>query len=352
MTNPSPQPIPAPAAPAEPQLRMLLTIRPPLPVEQAEKRRLLQRFPSLALLSVWITVAFYAVSTLFYMEGASLIVWMPLIATGVLLCLLAKAIEDRRRDRRDEAEYRTALASEPRERCMKVYDDRIEVVGAQGTSVYPFARVTRMVCTRMLLVLCMPGEELVLRAEDMTPFDADLLLTLLRVQLPAGAAVRIRKPLAGRLVRPLPLPPPPRASAPLMIASVPDGGEPEPKDTRRLWMIGSAILLAMVVLTGCSFVGIPVLDFLLAFAGVLLTEWLLWRLIRKAAGPQPARDRTFVLTPDGLVRIQNGVIRFCRRDLLRVTKCENGVQLAYPAGKTFVRWEQMTDSDAARQLLG
>ena len=335
-------------------LRMAVTLRKPLPEQQAEKRRLMHGPRGIGYALIFGTAIYYALagtwSAVLFASGQSGTALALLgMFCGIGLCVLAQILHNRRIFLHDEKNYRRSLFDEPAEKLLEVYDDRLEVILPYGTSVYPFCRIKRVICTDVMMIVCVAGDELVIRAEDLTAQDAQALFAHMTHRLPPDR-MRAYRPLRGFLYQPLPLPQPKPPQAAKFVARTKYRVPQRENYLRALpFLLGSSLLIA-AALTGWQVFGgdaatVFWLQVLIGFA-VQSLAWLLFCL--PMMGGQ-SREIFIAMLDDGMIVAEQGITRCYKQNRISVRQKQTGLDIRFADKRVFVRWQDMSDAVTAQQ---
>lgn len=335
-------------------LLMAVTMRKPLPEQQAEKRCLLRGPRSVGYALIFGAAIYFALmgtwSAVLFASGKSATALALLgMFFGTGLCVLAQILHNRRSFLRDEKNYRRSLFDEPAEKLLEVYDDRLEVIFPYGTSVYPFCRIKRVICTDMMMIVCVAGDELVIRGEDLTAQDAQTLFAHMVHRLPPDR-MRAYRPLRGFLYQPLPLPQPKPPQAAKFVARTAYRVTQKENYLHALpFLLGSSLLVASALTGWQVFEGdvatVFWLQVLIGFA-VQSFAWLLFCL--PTLGGQ-SNEIFLVMLDDGIIVVEQGITRCYKQNHISVCQKQAGLDIRFADKRVFVRWQDMSDAAAAQR---
>lgn len=308
---------------------------------QTHRRPTRWLFWSLAVLGILfglsnVSLAYFYVG---YIEG----LWMTLFMFAALGAMFAGLSRHGAAGRKAEAAaYRLHLAATDGGVVTVIHPDRVEQTAARWQTVMYFTGQTRYVETHDLMILEDDRQQIVLRAADLTPEEAQAAFEYICLAIPP-----VRQYATGRFTarRQQPAPPPFSTTAPACyerFSYQPVGKAPFAVPAGLLWWLTAA---AMVI--GGSFVTLFAItdfflvDFLIVFAlllagglgGSLATLWL-WR----NATPPGDPTVTLAFTAVGLRVEQGGIQQFVAASDVKARRTENGARLTTPAGVFTFPW--------------
>lgn len=241
----------------------------------------------------------------------------------------------------------------------EIYSDRAVMLSAHGQAVIPFREAGQLIETSdMLLLTDRENRAILWMAEDLTPYDADILRWVLYAAVPAQAR-RIRGQLLPRLSAPLPLP-------------VLDGGEPVElmltctEGVRRRsfssfglrWRLMMEIpLLLPVAMASVSYAG-----FTTSYPADIAIAFVLWTaLLLLVSGialsvsnrklTRSLRSVRIAFTASGMAVNREGFTFFTPWEDVNPRRRKDVVLLESGAGTLTVPWAAAEDPEAFRALI-
>ncbi len=283
---------------------------------------------------------------------------MILLGLGGLVFSLVLIIQyPKKQAARRFAEYESDVSRHSVGDRFTFYQDRVTVQTIRATYSMYFADVTLFLETEDGFALQNDDWRLIIRASDMTPYDALALRQLIAAKVDSQAVV-CRGEVLPMLMQPMPIVTPAQRPT-LTTARVPyktTQAARRNNHTRMGLLMLAAVsaglpiavfLTAFFVITPYYFVDLAIFSAICVCSGLLIAVGLFWCFSGK--------DQTLEiqLQEDGLGLLLGGEFRFVHKDLLRLSVDDAGVTVYFSIKeKLFIPSEAVEDMSVFRALTG
>lgn len=363
-------PVPPPAAPPKVPLTPPvpgITTPPPVPLAvnglslsvtefaALQKRRRPTRwlFWSVAVLGILfalsgVSLAYFYVG---YVEGLLVTLGM-LVALGAMFWGLGRHWAATKKAEEDA--YRLHLAASEGGVITTFYPDRVTQHGARLTNTLTFSPATHYVETEELMILEDGDREVILRAADLTPEEAQMAYEYIGLAVPSERQFATGRFFARRTAS---TPPPFSTTPPVCYERF--TYTPAKKDPFHLpaglvwWLVAAALVLTGNFTTLFALTPFFLADFALCFAlifGAAMGLSLAVQGVWYKATPAPA-PVTLSFTGVGLRIERDGIEQFVAAGDVKATRTENGARLSTPAGDFTFPWTATANRQQLEWML-
>lgn len=264
------------------------------------------------------------------------------------------------RSRKTAAAFSCYMDSEPEIGVRRLYLDRAEALTSRGLQTVAFQQATLLLEDTDLLILASPESTIVWRAEDLTPYDAQLLLSCLTGVI-HPSLYRRRGLFRPWLPAPLPLPPLEKEPPVWLTLDIRNGtegtfGDLAGEAARSLWLplLALALLIAGEQAIDRKMSVSLLADFMaytgliaVAMAAVLL---LVCGVLCLSAAHKKGESIRFLFTPEGLAVRRKTSVRFYDRRHIRIRANKRRVRLDTPDGPYFLPWTEVDQAGGRTDL--
>lgn len=293
-------------------------------------------------------------------------VFMAVMLAAFIGGLLAAGLQIRQRGVLVRRAYACYADSEPPEGVLELYADRAVHRTAVSTTAILFSEATCLEESGDLIILARPGAFIAWRAEDLTPFDAQLLTAHVQRCIRPGLHRR-QAPFYPWLREPLPIPVL-EGERPVWLR-VQVSGEQNRRIFAGLWrparqwipLVVSPILLLAGSLSMYSYITPNLLADLGIYTGGGLLFWAALLALRYCAAYAFAGRRTglgakrtdehYAFTPDGLAVKLQDTVRFIDKRYVRAYNGKKAVTLQTPYAWFLIPWDAVSDPAILKTIL-
>ena len=309
----------------------------------------------------------YAMGTLFVatetglstaeLAGVFAILLTAVVALSVAMLFLL--LYPRRQARARFADYEADGKRHAESVRFAFYTDSLAVTTRRGTKTVKFSEVEQCVETYDGFLLTAETGYIILRSEDLTVYDLQLIREYLTERLPARVMC-CKSPAQARLYQPLPIPRFEPESACLTTASLPlSSAEPYVRDRRARFYRVTAVIQPLMLIVGVMlallFVAVPqFLANLAIFCGACLVGGavgsivLFWLFDRRHRGMLEIR-----FEPDGLRLMAEGAEHFLIKERVWLFTEDAGATLRFLNGETlFIPADAVENMAVLKALSG
>ncbi len=312
-------------------------------------------------------LAIFVLEELYAFAGSESI-WEAAIGIGLLLiCSLLTLIGVYRvfKNTKKQQLQRFAAYEADRKRQMvgsriAFYGNRLSVTTLRGTTVMYFSDVQYFVETVEGFALTDGERWIILRAQDLIAFDAQLIRDYVSERL-EKRVMHVRSALRPQLTEPLPIPCIPEEEPRFVTVTMPfEKSSLYRARNKKVFALFTALSIPLGVIMGLILGGIVIMtpwvwvDTALLSVGSIVLVWLVAAVALARCRPKKSEQPLCVqFQPDGVCIAALGDAQFCVKERLYPTVEKDGVRLHFMSRETlFIPYRAADREDVLKALVG